>query len=123
MEKQTNQLEMTEERKGNKIHLFLKKMDYRIGVFSLLFLVLGFIGGSHTGKGHHKVFGGHKFNREHCMEAGRSHSFHGDKGGKEHEHPHYKSRRHDLKKDGRPDDEKLGEEKNSDEPVKEKKVQ
>lgn len=123
MEKQINKLEVTEDKKVNKIHLFFKKMDYRIGIFSVLSLVIGFIGGSHMSSGHHKVFGEHKSHRKHCMKFDRSHSFNGDKGGKENGHPYQESRRDDFKKGEKSDGRKSDEEKNYDKPMKEKKAQ
>ncbi|MDR0691309.1 MAG: hypothetical protein LBF32_04660 [Streptococcaceae bacterium] len=77
MEKQ-----MESRNQANEIGIFFTKMDYRIAIFSLLFLVIGFIAGSHLNRGPHHM-PCDQLHKEHPMKE-RAHSF--DKGEKEFPH-------------------------------------
>jgi len=114
------------ESQTNKVGNFLTKMDYRIVIFSLLFLVIGFIAGSHLHKGPHHMPCG-QLHREQPMGGERapsSPSFNRGKGeseesegGKEFSPPR-KHPNHEFKKGMEP----RGEKKPSEEkpPVSEK---
>ena len=73
------------ESQTNKVGNFLTKIDYRIAIFSLLFLVIGFIAGSHLHKGPHHMPCG-QLHREQPVVK-QAPSFDRGEGGKEFPHP------------------------------------
>jgi hypothetical protein len=117
-------MEKQMESQTNKVGNFLTKMDYRTAIFSLLFLVIGFIAGLHLHKGPHHMSCG-QFRREQLMGE-RAPSFDRGKdereGGKEfpppRKHPNYEFKK-GMEPEGekRPNEEKPpAPEKNNDNP-------